>query len=163
MIDTNAKNTESIAKAFETADRQSKTVFKNSETISQMADLMTQQQAEYLKERKKNEDLTKDNNHYKTKLINSMSNQISSQKEKIKKIEDEKKIIATRAAEYESQVKGLRSIYDDSRNDIDALKMAMQKMKESNTSKTDNLLEKLRKTDVAMIQQAIDLAAIRWV
>ena len=84
IIDTNKKNVANIEKALGTSERQSKTVLENAETINRMANLLEKQQNEFLKERQKNEELTKDNNHYKTKLINSMSSEISSQKEKIK-------------------------------------------------------------------------------
>ena len=126
-----------------------------------MANLMERQQSEFLKERKKNEALSKDNDHYKTKLIDSMSDKISNQKEKIDRMEDEKRIIAARAAEFESQVKGLKSIYDDSKKDIETLKEAMAKMEKENADSTSNLLEKLRESDLALVQQAVDLVAIR--
>ena len=162
IIKTNNINVENVRKALETNDRQSKTVLENAETVNRMAGLMERQQSEFMKERKKNEELQKDNNQYKAKLISSMSSEIVSQKEKIKRMEEEKKRIAARAAEYESQVRGLKTIYDGSQEDIKALEDAMMKMEKEYGDNTSLLLEKLRKSDVAMIQQAVDLAAIRF-
>ena len=162
IIKTNNINVENVRKALETNDRQSKTVLENAETVNRMAGLMEKQQSEFMRERKKNEELQKDNNQYKSKLISSMSSEIVSQKEKIKRMEEEKKKIAARAAEYESQVRGLKTIYDGSQEDIKALEDAMQRMEKEYGDNTSLLLEKLRKSDVAMIQQAVDLAAIRF-
>ena len=161
IIDTNKKNVANIEKALGTSERQSKTVLENAETINRMANLMQQQQNEFLKERRKNEELTKDNNHYKTKLINSMTNEISSQKEKIKQMKDEKRRVDARAADYEQQVIGLKMARDNSLDDIAMLKEAMLKMEAENADNESNLMEKLRKTDLALIQQTIDLMAVR--
>lgn len=161
IIDTNKKNVANIEKALGTSERQSKTVLENAETINRMANLLEKQQNEFLKERQKNEELTKDNNHYKTKLINSMSNEISSQKEKIKQMKDEKRRVDARAAEYEQQLVGLKIAQDNSLDDIAMLKEAMSLMEAENADSKSNLIEKLRKADLALIQQTIDLMSIR--
>ena len=150
-----------IGKVIGTNERQSKTVLENAETINRMAELMKQQQTEFLKERRKNEELTKDNNQYKTKLINSMSNEISSQREKIKQMEDEKRRVDSRAADYEQQLEGLKDAHNISLEDIKILKEAMKEMEAKNTDNTSNLMEKLRLADLALIQHTIDLMAIR--
>ena len=161
IIDTNKKNVANIEKALGTSERQSKTVLENAETINRMANLLEKQQNEFLKERQKNEELTKDNNHYKTKLINSMSSEISSQKEKIKQMKDEKRRVDARAAEYEQQLVGLKIAQDNSLDDIAMLKEAMSLMEAENADSKSNLIEKLRKADLALIQQTIDLMSIR--
>ena len=161
IIDTNEKNLKNIEKVLGTNERQSKTVLENAETINRMANLLEQQQAEFLKERQKNEELTKDNNQYKVKLINSMSGEINNQKEKINQLKEERRRVDARAADYEKQLIGLQDAHDVTLRDVDMLKEAMKEMEAKNSDNTMNLMEKLRKTDLALVQQTIDLMAVR--
>ena len=146
VIRTNERNAENIDKAIESNQKQSEALVKSSETVNLMAKTQNDLQVQYLKEKEKNENL-------KDTLINKMNKKIKDQQDELDQHEKEKAGIEARAAELESQVVGLKSLYDMSEGNMKALKQKMIEMKQDNERSEEDLAEDLRRTDVALLIQ----------
>ena len=154
VIRTNERNAENIDKAIESNQKQSDALVKSAETVNLMARTQNELQVQYLKEREKNEDL-------KDTLINRMNKKIKDQQDELDQHEKEKAGIEARAADLESQVIGLKSLYDMSEENTKVLKQKMIEMKQNNEKSEEELVDDLRKTDVALLIQTMELISIR--
>ena len=161
IMKTNEKNVDNIETALENSRKQNEAAIRQADTIGQMAKTQNDLQNEYIRERKRNDEMTKEVGKYMEKLIENMAERIAEQKQKIEKLGSEKAEIQARAAGYEEQLTGLKSIYDESESDMKELKKAMKEMKEKNKKSNDKLIEELRRSDVAMVDQAVTLIALR--
>ena len=161
VMTTNEENAKNIAEALKITRKQAEASFEKSKAITSMALTQNRLQEEYLRERERVDKLQGENDEFRNKIIDDLEEEISRQKEDIAKLFGEKARIENRAAEAEQELVDLRAIYDESEEDIKELKKVMNEMREKNKESNDQLVEELRKADVAMLNQAISLIAMR--